>query len=149
MVASRSRMRSSGTCFVSPSLQSRCTFSHWFVKLVTTGRLSEPPMELDSARAHFSGGLVGGEDPLVDELLAERLVAGDLRSSSTVEDVVAAVPGLDEVGAGPQTDEERQRRRGAALSRAPRGRCAPGPRARSAACASRSVKAASSAASAV
>jgi len=52
MFVSRSRMSSSDTCLVSPSLHSRWTISQSLSSAVTTGFDSDPPREFDNARAH-------------------------------------------------------------------------------------------------
>jgi hypothetical protein len=52
MCASRSAIRSSLTCFVNPSLHSRCTLSHSARSRVTTGSAVSAPSALESTCAN-------------------------------------------------------------------------------------------------
>ena len=96
--------------WVSPSLQSRATLPQLASRRVTTGSVWRPPIALESVCASLALGTPRRVmTPEIDQLLRHGLVAGDLGQLALLEEVAAAVAHLEQVGAGPHAQVERER----------------------------------------
>ena len=110
MVLSRSRMRSSETCWVSPSLQSSATCAPLLSRRVTTGSVLRPPIVLESVCPSLEClALAGFMTPRSISSWAMVWSRVSLSQLSLLVYVAAAVPHLEQVGAGPDAEVEGER----------------------------------------